>query len=67
MPAPKFTPEQFLDAALAKVESKSIRAWAQSDHNRPLWLNLAGNTLQKHGDAASTDGFAAFVVLSALG
>jgi hypothetical protein len=29
---------KLFEAALQKVESKSIREWAQSDHNRPLWL-----------------------------
>lgn len=28
---------RFLDAALALVESASIRAWANSAHNRPLF------------------------------
>lgn len=35
------TPAKLFTAALAKVESRSIRDWASSDHNRPLWLKIA--------------------------
>lgn len=45
------TPEQLFNAALAKVESKSIRAWAVTDHNRPLWLRIAADCLSRGKDA----------------
>lgn len=67
MTQPKLTPEQHFAAALAKVESKSIRAWAQTDHNRPIWLKIAESAIQKHGDAANSDEFATYIVLTALG
>lgn len=35
------TAEELFAAALAKVESASIRDWAQTEHNRPLWLKIA--------------------------
>lgn len=33
--------EALFEAALERVESKSIRAWATSQHNRPIWLDIA--------------------------
>jgi hypothetical protein len=60
------TPESLFQAALSKVESLSIRAWAQTDHNRPIMLKLAALQLEK----PSSDPvhlFAAFIVSSAIG
>lgn len=36
-PTTKRGAAKFLNAALRMVESKRIRAWAKSEHNRPVW------------------------------
>lgn len=56
---------EFLDEALSKVESGSIRAWANSDHNRPIFEKLAQKAVDK-GEPDS-DTFASYVVLLAIG
>jgi hypothetical protein len=33
--------EDLFSAALTKIESDSIRAWAAGERNRPIWLRLA--------------------------
>lgn len=42
------TPADYFNAALADVESASIRAWATSAHNHPLFLQLAEDAWQKN-------------------
>lgn len=58
--------EQLLQAALEKVESQSIRQWATSEHNRPIWIKLAELALAKKPDA-SPDRFSTLIVCSAIG
>lgn len=42
LPQSKATPaETLFDAALARIESESIKAWANSARNRPVWLRYA--------------------------
>lgn len=59
------TANELFDASLKLVESKSIRAWAQSNHNKPLWLEICA-TAVKNGrkDAAA---MAAYMVALAIG
>jgi len=51
---------EFLGLALELVESESIRAWARSEKNLPIWLQLAA------GKSDPTR-FAAFIVATAIG
>lgn len=39
--------EKLFEDALARVESKSIRAWAKSERNHPIWLRIAEKYLGK--------------------
>jgi hypothetical protein len=57
-------PEQFLQEALSNVESKSIREWAQTEHNKPLVLKLA-ESFQKTGAPAIR--FGTYLVCVAMG
>lgn len=45
------TANELFNAALQRVESERIRAWATNDHNRPVWLEFA----QKQLDANARD------------
>jgi hypothetical protein len=38
--------QTLLNQALQGVESNSIRAWVQTDHNLPLWLQYAEDMLE---------------------
>jgi hypothetical protein len=55
------------EQALALVESKSIRAWASTAHNRPVWLRIAERTAAKGGPSAEPVRFAAYITLTAMG
>lgn len=39
--------EALFNETLAQVESKSIREWASSERNRPLWLAIAKGYVDK--------------------
>lgn len=41
------TAEELFAAALKRVESASIREWAQTDNNRPIFLKVAKEHLGK--------------------
>lgn len=58
-----------LEAALERVESASIRAWAREPHNRRLLTHYAAISLEKArpGGVADVHMFAAFIVASAIG
>jgi len=58
------TGERFLTQALAHVESESIRKWATTDHNRPLWVKMAKEAAQKGYDPKR---FATYIVCVAIG
>ncbi len=58
--------EQFLNDALKSVESESIRAWATSDHNRPLWIKYAAAVLAKNPNSEPIR-FATYLTLTAMG
>lgn len=41
LPATQPSPaETLLESALSRIESASIKAWATSEHNRPVWLRF---------------------------
>lgn len=58
---------ELLKAALERVESESIRKWASSDHNRPLFEEHAQAAVDKHGGAYDPDRYAAWIVCLAIG
>jgi hypothetical protein len=62
------TPETLLAAALEHVESASIRAWATSEHNRPIWLQIAAGAIKKAPDGSpDVHRFAAYILCNAIG
>jgi hypothetical protein len=64
-PTTKTGARRFLQAALEKVESASIRAWASSDHNRPILENEALLRLQAGRNDPTN--FATAIVCHAIG
>lgn len=56
----------FFSRALAKVESKSIREWATTAHNKPLWLKIAEEAVRREGTPCP-ERFAAYMVCVAIG
>jgi hypothetical protein len=70
IPAPKFPATQagaraFFEAALALVESPKIRAWATTEHNKPLFVEEARLRLKKGRDDVHS--LATCVVSHAIG
>jgi hypothetical protein len=59
--------EALLVAALARVESTSIRTWASSAQNRPVFARLAQVAIDKRGPSANEHMFAAYIVATAIG
>jgi hypothetical protein len=64
-PTMKITAKSLLRSALKLVESASIREWAMSERNAPIWLQIAENAVKK----GSTDPhrFAAYITATAIG
>lgn len=60
------TPESIFAAALANVESRSIREWADSEHNRPLWLEHI-RQIQAAGKTIDPLRLCAYIVITAMG
>lgn len=56
---------QLLDAALAHVESDSIRAWAT--RQRDVWLRIAQGSLDKNNGDVDPCRFASYILLTAMG
>ena len=56
--------KSYLNEALEKVESQSVRAWATSAHNYPIFLEMAKGAVKKGTD---TDFFAGMIVAYAIG
>jgi hypothetical protein len=50
----KAVARKFFREALMHVESKSIRAWASSEHNLPIWIEITKSWLTKHGQSEET-------------
>lgn len=61
------TPNDFLAASLEFVESKSIREWARTEKNGPIWLAIAESTLKNHDGYYDPKLFAAYIVSVAIG
>jgi len=63
-----YGPASFLNAALQHVQSESIRAWAVTPHNKPIFIKLAKLALTSGGSSSdSVVRFAAYIVASAMG
>jgi len=58
---------QLLDEALSHVESDSVREWANSEHNRPIWEKIAQGALDKNGGEYDVHRLAAYIVCVAIG
>ena len=59
---------ELLDAAIGRIESKSIRAWATSPHNAPIWLKMAESYFKKNGGGEdSILKLSTYMVLTAMG
>lgn len=50
--------------ALKIVQSESIRKWAQTDHNRPLWVDYCGKCRDTR---ANPHAVAAYIMALAIG
>lgn len=67
------TPEQLFEAALAKVESASIRAWAGDNvRNREIWIATAKNAIDTKGtwcghSLIEPAAFGGYIVATAIG
>jgi len=59
--------EQHLANALMLVDSQSIRDWATTEHNKPLFLLLSQHALEKNLSISNVHAFAAFIVAKAIG
>jgi hypothetical protein len=59
------TAGQLLTDALALVESPSVRTWAQSTHNAPVWAQIAETAIQK--GQVDVNQFAAYITATAIG
>ena len=57
---------ELLDKALVKVESTSIKEWANTPHNRPIFEKIAQNAIDKNKDA-DPDWLCAYIVCLAIG
>lgn len=64
------TAKELFAQALERIEGPSIRAWAESEHNRLLWLQIAESAIAK-AKARDTEPdvwrFAAYIQVTALG
>lgn len=63
---PGMNAEQLFDQALAKVESDSIRQWANSERNRPTWIKIAQLTVTNQNNP-DVFRFSALIVATAIG
>ena len=62
---PQWTPETFLAAALKHVESRGMKAQAQGDHDRPIWLKYAEHVLARGANDPLK--FGCYITLTYLG
>lgn len=56
--------KNYLNKALEMVESQSVRAWASSAHNYPIFLQMAEGAVKK---GTKVDFFAGMIVAYAIG
>lgn len=59
--------DRLLSEALRKVKSDSIRKWATSANNFPLWQKIAKDAVKKGGRLNDPDWFAGYIVATAMG
>ena len=58
--------EVIFQAALERVESANIRAWAQTSNNRPIFLKLTQLVLDKSGQEGATTKVATLILTNAI-
>lgn len=58
--------ETLFTQALERVESKSIREWATTDHNRPIFIQLAEKAIAKNPQTEVCM-FSAYITVTAIG
>lgn len=58
--------EKFTKAAIAAIQSPSMREWASSAHNLPIITEMAKSALSKNPKATSQE-FATYLTLVAMG
>ena len=65
----KTAAKKFLKEALAHVESRSIREWATSEHNLPIWVEITKGWLEKNGGPSDNNRIrlTTYIVVEALG
>lgn len=56
---------QLFNDSVAKIESKSIREWATSAHNMPLWMETCQKAVDNN--RMDSDRMAAYMVCVAIG
>jgi hypothetical protein len=56
----------YFQKALECVQSTSIRQWASSDHNGPIWLQYVEAILKARG-SVDVNKLAAYITLTAMG
>jgi len=65
------TPAELFAAAVDKIEAPGTKAWATSDHNRPILLEIAAGAIAKadreHRPPPDACRFGAYIVCLALG
>ena len=59
--------EHLFQEALKLVESSSIRSWATTEHNRPIFVQLADKVVAKNGPTSNPTNFATYIVATAIG
>ena len=58
---------ELLDSAVERVESDSIRAWVNTEHNRPIWEKMAQSAIDKRGEDADPMALSAYITITAMG
>ena len=58
---------ELLEKALEHVESESVRKWANSAHNRPIFEKMAQGAIDKNDGLVDPLRFGAYVVCLAIG
>ena len=57
---------EFVESAIALIESESIQAWARSDHNLPIITKMAFIAITRN-PAAKPQDFATMLTVTAMG
>lgn len=62
--------EMLFSAALEKIESTSIREWACSEHNRPVWIRYMSGRIEDNAKSGRTTNpftLATFIMATYIG